>query len=129
MYALHSWLRYPTFALGLAAFGFALWGMASKAEYRKIMWDLASAFTISLYIQIVLGFVLIFSTTNRFFDKSLGLHMVLSMAAVVLAQMSYSANRRRVREERRYGIHVAGVGLALGMVLGGILAIRSSIFG
>ena len=129
MYALHSWLRYPTLLLGLAAFGFALWGMVAKVEYKKRMWDLAIAFTISLYAQIVLGFFIIFSTTNRFFDKSLGIHMVLSMVAAVLAQLSYSTNRGRPREERSYGIHVGGVGLAMLLVLAGILAIRSSVFG
>ncbi len=93
------------------------------------MWDLASAFTVSLYVQIVLGFFLIFSTTNRFFDRSLGIHMVLSMVAAVLAQMTYSANRRRPREERGYGVHVWGAGLAMALVMAGILVIRSSIFG
>jgi uncharacterized membrane protein len=93
------------------------------------MWDLASAFTVSLYVQIVSGFFLIFSTTSRFFDRSLGIHMVFSMVAAVLAQMTYSANRRRPREERSYAVHVWGAGLAMALVLAGILVIRSSIFG
>jgi hypothetical protein len=93
------------------------------------MWDLSSAFTFSLYLQIVLGFVLIFGTTNRFFDRYLGLHMLLSMAAAALAQMTYTANRRRPREERTYSTHVWGVGLSLALVLAGILAIRRSVFG
>ena len=129
MYQLHSWLRYAVFALGLAAFGYALWGMIRKEPYRKRMWDLASAFTFSLYLQIVLGFFLIFSTTNRFFDRSLGVHMVLTMVAAVLAQMTYSTNRRLPREERRYGVHVWGVGLSLALVVAAILVIRPSIFG
>ncbi len=129
MYNLHSWLRYAVFVLGLAALAYAFWGLIMKQPYRKRMWDLASAFTFSLYLQIVLGFFLIFSTTNRFLDRSLGLHMVFSMVAAVLAQMTYSTNRRRLREERSYGIHVWGVGLALALVLAGILVIRDSIFG
>ena len=129
MYQVHSWLRYAVFALGLAAFGYALWGMIRKEPYRKRMWDLASAFTFSLYLQIVLGFFLIFSTTNRFFDRSLGVHMVLTMVAAVLAQMTYSTNRRLPREERRYGVHVWGVGLSLALVAAAILVIRPSIFG
>ena len=129
MYSLHSWLRYAVFLLGLAAWGYALWGLTRKRPYEKRMWDLASAFTFSLYLQIVLGFFLIFSTTNRFFDRSLGIHMVLSMVAAALAQMTYSTNRRRPREERTYLIHVWGAGLAMALVVGGILVIRSSIFG
>ena len=93
------------------------------------MWDLASSYTFSLYFQIVIGFFIIFATTNRFLDRYLGLHMILSTVAVVVAHLTYSTNRRRPREERRYGIHVWGVGLSLALVLGGILAIRSSIFG
>jgi len=128
MYTIHSWLRYAVFLLGLAAFGYALWGLIKKRPYQKRMWDLASAFTFSLYLQIVLGFFLIFSTTNRFLDRSLGIHMVLSMVAAVVAQMTYSTNRRRPREERTYGVHIWGVGLALGLVAAGILVIRDSIF-
>ena len=129
MYTLHSWLRYLVFILGLATFGYALWSLIKRRPYQKVMWDLASAFTVSLYVQIVLGFFLIFSTTNRFFDRSLGIHMVFSMVAAVLAQMTYSANRRRPREERSYAVHVWGAGLAMALVLAGILVIRNSIFG
>jgi len=129
MYSLHSWLRYAVFLLGLAAFGYALSGLIGKRPYQKLMWDLASAFTFSLYLQIVIGFFLIFATTNRFLDRYLGLHMILSSAAVVLAHMTYSTNRRRSREDRNYGIHVWGVGLSMALVLAGILAIRNSIFG
>jgi hypothetical protein len=129
VYNLNSWLRYLVFLLGLAALGYALWGIIGKRPYTKRMWDLSSWFTLSLYLQIVVGFFLVFSTTSRFFDRSLGLHMVLSMVAVVVSQMTYSANRRRPREERSYGIHVWGVGLALALVLAGLLAIRNSIFG
>jgi len=127
MYTLHSWLRYAVFLAGLAAFGYALWGMLGKRPYQKRMWDLASAFTVSLYLQVVLGFLLIF--TYRFFSGPLGLHMVFTMVAAVLAQMTYSANRRRPREERDYGIHVMGVGLAMALVVAGILVIRNSLFG
>ena len=126
MYGLHSWLRYAVFLTGLAAFGYALWGVIGKRPYQKLMWDLASAFTVSLYVQVVLGFLLIFS--YRFFSGTLGLHMVLSMVAAVLAQMTYSTNRRRPREERAYGIHVIGVGLALALVVAGILVIRNSLW-
>ena len=126
MYSLHSWLRYAVFLTGLAAFGYALWGTMGKRPYQKLMWDLASAFAVSLYVQVVLGFLLIF--TYRFFSGTLGLHMVLSMVAAALAQMSYSANRRRPREERKYGIHLIGVGFALALVVAGILVIRNSVF-
>jgi len=129
MYALHSWLRYAVFLLGLGAFGYALWGLVKKRPYQKLMWDLASAFTVSLYVQIVIGFALIFATTNRFFTPKLGLHMVLTIVAAVLAQMTYSANRRRPREERDYGVHVWGGGVAMVLVVVGILVIRRSIFG
>jgi hypothetical protein len=127
MYALHSLLRYAVFGAGLAAFGYALWGLLGKRPYQKLMWDLASAFTVSLYVQVVLGFLLIF--TYRFFSGPLGLHMAFTMVAATLAQMTYSANRRRPREDRDYGIHVMGVGLAMALVAAGILVIRGSLFG
>lgn len=126
MYALHSWLRYAVFLAGLAAFGYALWGQLGKRPYRKLMWDLAAAFSVTLYVQIVLGFLLIF--TYRFFSGPLGLHMVFTMAAAALAQMTYSANRRRPREERSYAVHVFGIGASMILVVVGILVIRSSLF-
>jgi hypothetical protein len=129
MYALHSWLRYVVFLLGLASFGYALWGVIGKRPYQKAMWTLASYFTVSLFVQVILGFLLVFSTTNRFFDRSLGFHMVFTMVAALVAQMTYSANRRRTREERRYSIHVWGVGLALALVVAGILVIGRPVFG
>jgi hypothetical protein len=129
MYSLHSWLRYPVFLLGLMALAFAVWGWLGRKPYEKRMWDLASAFTFSLYLQIVLGFFLIFGATNRFFDRSLGLHMILTTVAVAVSQMTYNANRRRPREDREYAIHVWGVGAALLLVVGSILVIRESIFG
>ncbi len=127
MYALHSWLRYAVFLVGLAAFGYALWGVLGKRPYKKLMWDLASGYAFSLYLQIILGFLLIF--TYRFFSGPLGLHMVFTMVAAALAQMTYSANRRRPREERKYGIHLWGVGISMALVVAGILVIRSSLFG
>ena len=127
MYALHSWLRYAVFLTGLAALGYALWGLAGKRPYQKLMWDLASAFTVTLYVQVVLGFLLIF--TYRFFSGPLGLHMAFTMVAAALAQITYSTNRRRPREERNYGIHVVGVGLAMALVVAGILVIRGSVTG
>ena len=129
MYTLHSWLRYAVFLLGFAALGYAIWGLVKKRPYEKRMWDLSSAFTVSLYIQIVTGFTLIFATTNRFFTPSFGLHMVFTMVAAVVAQTTYSTNRRRPREERSYGTHVWGVALAMILVAASILAIRSSLFG
>ena len=126
MYALHSWLRYAVFLAGLAAFGYAIWGLVGRRPYQKLMWDLAAAFTVTLYLQVVLGFLLIF--TYRFFSGPLGLHMIFTMAAAALAQMTYSENRRRPREERDYRIHVLGVGVAMALVVAGILVIRNSLF-
>jgi len=126
MNALHFWLGHAVVILGVAALGYALWGMAGKRPYKKRMWDMASAFVIGLYLQIVTGFFVIFSTTNRSFDRSLGFHMVLSMAATALAHFTYSVSRRRPREDRTYSTHVWGVGIALALLAGGILVILVS---
>jgi hypothetical protein len=125
MYGIHSVLSILVFLLGLATFFYALRGILKKHPYRKRMWDLAAYFTVSLYVQIVLGFLLVFSTTNRSFDRALGLHMVLSIAAAVLGHMSYATNRRRPREQREYTIHLWGAGGAILLVIVGILVIRS----
>ncbi len=126
MYTFHSWLRYAVFVVGLATLAYALWGWLGRRPYRKRMWDLASAFAVVLFLEVLSGFLLVF--TYRFFSGPLGLHMVLTMAAAAVAQLTYSANRRRPREERRYETHVWGAGLALALVAAGILMIRSSLF-
>jgi hypothetical protein len=123
VHLLHTLLGYPVFLLGIAGFAYALWGWLKHRPYQKRMWDLAAYFTVSMYLQVILGFLLVFSTTNRAFDRTLGLHMVLSMVAAVMAHMTYSANRRRSREERKYTSHVWGLGLALLLVAMGILVI------
>jgi hypothetical protein len=128
VYGLHIVLSILVFLLGLAALGYALRGVAGNLPYQKRMWDLAAYFAVSLYVQIVLGFLLIFSTTNRSFDRTLGLHMVLSVAAAALGHLTYASNRRRPREEREYALHVWGVGGALLLVIVGILVMRSPIF-
>jgi hypothetical protein len=129
VYNLHSWLRYLVFLLGLAALGYALWGVIGKRPYKKLMWDLSSWFTLSLYLQILIGFFVVFGATSRSFDRFLGVHMVLTMIAAGVAQMTYSSNRRRPREERSYAIHVWGVGLAMTLVLASLLVMRDSVFG
>jgi uncharacterized membrane protein YidH (DUF202 family) len=88
------------------------------------MWDLAGAFAVSLYVQIVLGFLMIF--TSRYFSGPLGIHMAFSMAAAALAQLTYSANRRRPREEREYRLHVWGIGIALALLVAGIVVMHES---
>jgi heme A synthase len=124
---LHSLLRFPIYMIGLAAFGYALWGLLRKRPYEKLMWDLAGAFAISLYVQIVVGFLMIF--TSRYFSGPLGIHMVLSMVAAALAQLTYSANRRRAREDRDFRLHVWGIGVALVLLVAGIAVMHESASG
>ena len=127
MELLHSLLRFPVYLLGLAGLGYALWGLLKKRPYEKRMWDLAAAFTVSLYVQIVLGFLMIFS--SRYFSGPLGIHMAFSMAAAALAQLTYSANRRRPREERDYRLHAWGIGVALVLLVAGIAVMHESASG
>lgn len=126
MYTLHSWLRYVVFVVGLSTFGYSLRGWLGRRPYCKRMWDLASAFAVLLFAEVLSGFLLVF--TNRYFSGPLGLHMAFSMAAAAVAQLTYSTNRRRPRDERRYETHVWGSALALALVVAGILIIRSSPF-
>ena len=116
MYSLHSWLRYAVFVLGLAALGYAVWGWARNRPYEKRMWDLASAFAVSLHVQIVLGFLLIF--TYRFFSGPLGIHIALSMVAAAVAKVRHARPLQPItvpvtRQALVVGGGIAGISAAL----------------
>jgi len=128
-YLLHSWLRWAVFAAGLVAILYPLYGLVRRRPYARVMWTIAGLFAASLHIQVLCGFMLIFSGRWGLLGENIGLHIVTTIPAAVVAQTVYSVMRRRPREERSYAHHLVGGIVAMGLVLVGIWIVDPSVFG
>jgi hypothetical protein len=120
LFAAHSGVRYLVLLAGLAAFGYAVYGAATKKSYDRPMLGLASAFAGLTHLQVLLGIAVIL--TGRFYSALIG-HIVTMVFAAVVAQVVPSVMRRRPPTERSYVPHVIGTLVALGLMVAGILAI------
>lgn len=121
VYHTHSGFRYIALLLGILALGYALYGVATRRTYDPTMRKLAGFFSVTLQINILVGLALLF--TSRGFYPQLGMHVLLMVAAAVVAQVVPSVMRRRPMEERTYMPHVVNVAAALALMVFGILAI------
>jgi Co/Zn/Cd efflux system component len=128
-YYIHSWLRWVVFAVGLVAVLYPLHGLVRRRPYARVMWTIAGLFAATLHIQVLSGFFLIFSGRWGLLGENIGLHMILSIPAAVIAQSVYSMMRRRPREERSYAHHLVGALVAMILVLLGIWMVEPSIIG
>lgn len=116
----HSGIRYLVLLFGVLALGYALFGMITGRDYDRGMRILASSFAGVLHLQILLGLVLIF--VQGFFPQLMG-HITMMIFAAIVAQVTSSVMKRRGPEEKSYGPHAVGVGVALVLVVLGIMAI------
>jgi hypothetical protein len=116
----HSGIRYLVLLAGLAALGYALYGLVTRRPYDDRMRQLGGIFALLLFVQIVVGIGVLF--TGRF-NPGLGVHVILMIFATAAAQIVPSVMRRRPMEQRSYGPHVVGTLVALALVVAGILAV------
>ncbi len=128
VYHTHSGIRYLVVLLGILALGYALYGVAGRRDYDQTMRKLAGFFSVSLQINVLTGLALLF--TGSGFYPQLGMHIIMMVAAAVVAQVVPSVMRRRPMEERTYMPHIVNVAAALALVVFGILSIPgASVFG
>jgi len=116
----HSGLRYLVLLAGAAALVYAVVGHLTRRPYDRGMRITAASFTGLLHLQVVLGIILLFF--GMFYPQLIG-HIVLMLAAAVVAQVPGSIVRRRPPEERTYLPHVVGIVSAFVLIWGGLLAI------
>ena len=122
----HSGMRYLVLLAGMAALGYAVFGLATRRPYDRAMRALASAFAGLIHLQILLGILLLF--TRRFYPALSG-HILLTVFAAVTAQVVPSVMRRRLPAARGYAPHVVGTLVALALIVAGVLAIGRGPFG
>ncbi len=122
----HSGLRYLVLLLGLIVIVYAAHGLATKRPYDQRMRILATAFTGTLDLTVLVGVAHLFTST---FYPQLAGHLTMMILAVVIAHIVSVVQRRRSLEQRTYGPHVVGTAVVLAIVAFGILAIGRPIVG
>ena len=122
----HSGLRYLILLGGVLTVLYAAYGVVSGRAYDKTIRILSSSFVGTLHLQILLGLALLLS---GMFQPALTGHLFMMLFAAAAAQIPVSVMRRRPEELKSYMPHGVGALTALALIVGGILAIRPSIFG
>lgn len=122
----HSGSRYLVLLLGLAVIAYAAYGMATGRAYDAKMRVIASAFTGSIDLTVLLGLAHLFTST---FYPQLGGHIVMMVLAVAVAHVVSIVMRRRPLEERTYAPHLVSALIVLGLVAFGIMSIGRPIVG
>ena len=120
----HSGLRYLVLLVGVLALAYPL-----VAAVRGRPWDrtgraLLSAFVGLMDLQVVLGLILVFV---RVFYPALWGHLVMMILAAAVGHVALAVNKRRPPETQSNWLAVVGSGLALILIVGGIMSIGRSI--
>lgn len=124
LFQAHSGLRYLVLAAGVVAAVYALVGLVAQRRYGSTAQTLNRVFVGLLDLQVLLGLILLFF---RAFYGALAGHLAMMILAVVVAHIFAGLNRRRPPGGKSFGLMLLGVVLALGLIVGGIMAIRPSV--
>lgn len=119
----HSGLRYLVLLLGFVHVVVLAVALARKAPPGKLHRALGAAFAGTLHLQVLLGLALVAGGT--YYPRLIG-HIVLMVAAAVLAQVALSMNRRRAVPG--HTLPLAGTVGALALIVGGVMAIGRGLF-
>lgn len=120
LFAAHSGLRFLVLVGGLFVILYAAVGFFGKREYSPAMSRLASVFTGLIHLQLLTGFIVLF--TRPFYTAIIG-HLFTMLLAAAVAQFTTSVVKRRPQKEKSYGPHLVGAILAMAFMAAGILAI------
>lgn len=116
----HSGLRYLVLLSALVAIGVLAWGLTSGRPYGRPARIAASSFTGLLYLQMLIGIAMV--ALGYFYPSLLG-HIFMMLLGAVAAQVLIIAGRKQANARKGYSLSLAGVVIALLLILGGIAAI------
>lgn len=122
----HSGFRYLVLLLGVVVIAYAAFGMVTKRPYDPRMRILATAFTGTLDLTVLLGLAHLFTST---FYPQLAGHISMMVLALVVTHIVSVVQRRRALEQRTYAPHLVSTLLVLAVISFGILAIGRPIVG
>ena len=125
LYHAHSGLRYLVLLAGLAAAVLLAMGLFSRRPFGNPARAAHAAFNGLMDLQLLLGIVMV--AMGRFYPSLIG-HMVMMVLAVAASHATSVLARKAPDARRAYSLGLMGVVVALALIVGGIMAIRSSPF-
>lgn len=120
LYHAHSGIRYLVLAAALAALVLVARGLSGRAPYSGAARAAVGAFVGLLHLQLLLGILLVVS--GIWYPALMG-HLVMMVLAVAAAQLLSGWARRAPDPARAYRLALAGVAVALLLIVAGIAAI------
>jgi len=121
VYMAHSGLRYLVLLSGVVALLAPLRGMISKGPYDRTARIAAASFVGFANLQGLLGILLV--VLRPFYGALMG-HLVMMVLAIAAAQTLTSWGKKAAADPARaYRLSLAGVVVALVLMIGGIMAI------
>jgi heme A synthase len=122
----HSGLRHLVLLAGVLAIAYFAYLLATKSGNERVARILGASFVGLLDLQIVIGIVMV--ALGLFYPALIG-HLFMMIGAAVVAHVALAMGKNTDPPSRGHAIRLAGVAIALLLVVGGILAIGRSVFG
>lgn len=122
----HSGLRYLVLLSAVVALGYYAYALATGRTAERPARTLTAVFVGFLDLQVLLGLLLM--VTGIYYPALMG-HLMMMLLAVVVAHGASVAARRSDDFRRALQIRLAGVVVALVLIVGGILSIGRAVFG
>lgn len=121
----HSGLRFLVLLSGAIAAAVLLWGWRSGRPLAGQSRAATAVFVGTLDLQILLGIATVL--TGPWYGALMG-HLVMMIAAAIAAHGITAYGRKQADARRAHLVTLVGVVLALLLILGGIMSIRSNPF-
>lgn len=125
VYHAHSGLRYLVLLAGVVAAVILAVGVLSPRPYGRGARIATAAFVGLLDLQVLLGLLTL--AVRPFYPQLMG-HVVMMLLAAGAAHVLPAMGRRATDPRRKYALSLAGVAVALLLVVGGIMSIGRGVF-
>jgi heme A synthase len=121
----HSGLRYLILLIGLISMVYSAWALATKQKNDRPGRVLGSIFVGLVDLQLLFGILMV--ALGNYYPALIG-HMVMMLGAAVVAHGAMMMAKTTEPVEKRAGLRLAGVLIALILIAGGVMAIGRSLF-
>lgn len=121
----HSGLRFLVLLAGAIAIAVLFWGWNARRPFAGQSRASLAVFAGAIDLQVLIGVGLLF--VRPFYGALMG-HLVMMFAALGVVHALAVYARKQEDTRRAHAIALAGAALALLLIVGGILAIRSGLF-
>lgn len=118
LFHFHSGLRYLVLLAGVLGIVLSILGLARKKSFTRQGRVVGAVFTGLLDTQVLVGLIMVFA--GRFYPALIG-HLVMMVAAALVAHVFLAVNRRR--SEPNWLLPLYGVGGAMALIVLGLGAI------